>query len=230
MKTQNRRWLLLFAAVAVSLGYTGVVTAGNLEPPGPPGSTMHTLDEIYDKLEVIASQLPEGYDTGLPKTGQTTSYATGDDGDLENGVAWPSPRFTDNGNGTVIDNLTGLVWLKNANCFGARTWNQALSDCNGLASGACGLTDASNAGDWRLPNVRELQSLVHYGYYGPAVPNTAGTGQSTDGDPFTNVQSFSYWSSTSLANPSEYTWQVYIGNGGVYNNVKTNSYYVWPVR
>jgi len=43
----------------------------------------------------------------VPKTGQTTSYASGDDGDLELGTAWPSPRFTDHGNGTVTDNLTG---------------------------------------------------------------------------------------------------------------------------
>jgi hypothetical protein len=80
----------------------------------------------------------------LPKTGQTTSYSTGDDGDLERGVAWPSPRFTDNGNGTVKDNLTGLIWLKDANCFSRRTWAQALSDANSLANGSCGLTDGSS--------------------------------------------------------------------------------------
>jgi hypothetical protein len=45
----------------------------------------------------------------LPETGQTTSYATGDDGDLEMGVAWPSPRFTVSGD-CVTDNLTGLMW------------------------------------------------------------------------------------------------------------------------
>ncbi len=33
------------------------------------------------------------------------------------GIAWPAPRFTDNMNGTVVDNLTGLVWLKNADCL-----------------------------------------------------------------------------------------------------------------
>ena len=51
----------------------------------------------------------------VAKTGQTTSYATGDDGDFEKGVAWPSPRFTDNDDGTVCDHLTGLMWAKNAN-------------------------------------------------------------------------------------------------------------------
>ena len=62
----------------------------------------------------------------VEKTGQTTSYAAGDDGDLEKGVTWPSPRFTDNTNGTVTDNLTGLIWLKNANCFGEKSWSAAL--------------------------------------------------------------------------------------------------------
>ncbi len=46
----------------------------------------------------------------LPRTGQTDRHATGDDGDLEKGVAWPTPRFMDNGNGTITDNLTGLMW------------------------------------------------------------------------------------------------------------------------
>ena len=63
----------------------------------------------------------------LPKTGQTTSYATGDDGYIEAGVAWSSPRFTNNGNGAMTDNLTGLVWSQNANLPAAlKTWHQAL--------------------------------------------------------------------------------------------------------
>jgi hypothetical protein len=53
------------------------------------------------------------------KTGLTKSYHTHDDGDLKKGVAWPTPRFTKNNNDTVTDNLTGLIWLKNANCAGA---------------------------------------------------------------------------------------------------------------
>ena len=51
----------------------------------------------------------------VPQTGQTDYYAAGDDGALQKGVPWPTPRFTDNGNGTVTDNLTHLIWLKNAN-------------------------------------------------------------------------------------------------------------------
>jgi len=158
----------------------------------------------------------------VPKTGQTTLYATGDDGDLEKGVAWPSPRFTDNGDGTVTDNLTGLIWLENANCFGARTWLQALSDCNGLAAGSCGLSDGSSAGDWRLPNRYELESLLDISNWNPALPT---------GHPFTGVQSTYYWSSTTYGADTFYAWLVYLSTGIVYHGNKLYfTYNVWPVR
>jgi hypothetical protein len=69
---------------------------------------------------------PEEPPCPIPQTGQEISDATGDDGDLQMGVPWPNPRFTDNGDGTVIDNLTGLMWAKNANIYGTRTWSEAL--------------------------------------------------------------------------------------------------------
>ena len=163
---------------------------------------------------------PGGF-AAVPQTGQTTSYATGDDGDLEKGVAWPNPRFTDNGDGTVTDNLTGLIWLKNANCFGTRTWDQALSDCNGLSNGSCGLTDGSVDGDWRLPNVNELISLVDRGRLIPPLPF---------GHPFTNVRSDPYWSSTTAADSSFFAWYVDMNLGDVFSVANGNVHYVWPVR
>ena len=59
-----------------------------------------------------------------------------------------------------------------------------------LASGACGLSDGSTLGDWRIPNIRELHSLVDFGRVAPALP---------DGHPFLNVQELVYWSSSTLA-------------------------------
>lgn len=131
----------------------------------------------------------------LPKTGQTVIYAPGDDGDLEMGVPWPSPRFTDNANGTVTDNLTGLIWTKDADCDGGRrTWYEAIDYCNAMAAGTCGLSDGSVAGDWRLPNVRELHSLIDFGHSLPCLP---------PGHPFVDVQYDGsddwIWTSTTLA-------------------------------
>ncbi|MCX5895254.1 MAG: DUF1566 domain-containing protein, partial [Proteobacteria bacterium] len=117
----------------------------------------------------------------LPKTGQTTSYATGDDGDLEMGVAWPDTRFTDNLDNTVKDNLTGLVWTKNANLpNGYLTWQSALDYVAGMNAGT-----HENFGytDWRLPNVNELKSLTDNSRYYPGLPQ---------GHPFTDVQSYYY--------------------------------------
>ena len=97
----------------------------------------------------------------LPATGQQVSYAAGDDFSARNGVAWnAATRFSDNGDGTVLDTLTGLVWLKDAGCLGTAFWSEGLTAVNQLASGACGLSDGSVAGMWRMPNVVELESLI----------------------------------------------------------------------
>src|SRR5512139_2423823 len=77
----------------------------------------------------IAPGIPAHAETpaiALPRTGQDACFDaegsvvpcvnTGQDGDKRAGAAWPSPRFTDNRDGTVTDNLTRLIWLKDANC------------------------------------------------------------------------------------------------------------------
>ncbi len=184
-----------------------------------------------DGSEITGTASISAYPAPVEKTGQTTSYATGDDGDLEPGVAWSSPRFTDNGNGTVTDNLTGLIWLKDADAGdGTETWANALSICNSLANGQQGLSDGSSAGDWRLPTVKELQSLIDYGLYNPALCDTAGTGQWSAGDPFNNVQSSYYWSGTTYASGTAAAWVVYLPSGTVIYATKTYTRNVWPVR
>jgi len=174
-----------------------------------------------------------GASAAVPKTGQTTCYypsgnvvncsGTGQDGALQKGVTPPSPRFTDNVNGTVTDNLTGLIWLKNANCFGNRNWTTALNDANTLSNNFCQLSDGSTAGQWRLPNIKELQSLVDFGRVNPAFPS---------GHPFSDLQDSFYWSSTSIANYASWAWGLYDGNGGMGYAEKSESggIYVWPVR
>src|SRR3990172_2872388 len=170
----------------------------------------------------------------VPQTGQTTCWdtsrnvitcaGTGQDGDIQAGVVPPNPRFTDNGNGTITDNLTGLIWLKNANCFGTRTWALALTDANTLNSGECGLTDGSVDGDWYLPNRNELASLLDLENSNPALPT---------GYPFTEFQIYYYWSSTTAVPDPSYAWLVFFLGGTLFADFKTSSgfdAYVLPVR
>jgi hypothetical protein len=239
--------VILFSAVVVALGCIVLLSGApalagcypdNTNPPCEGNfdynCTVDGLDAAKFKEDFgrsgIKNPCPSAGPAMVPKTGQATSYATGDDGDLEKGVTWPNPRFTDNGDGTVTDNLTGLIWLKNANCFGIKTWDNALSDCNGLNTGECGLTDGSQAGAWRLPNLFELESLRDMQYYGPVLSNAAGAGQWQEDDPFINVQSDGYWSSTTLANYTGVAWLVHMDVGSVVGDYKHDPYYVWPVR
>jgi hypothetical protein len=225
---------IVTAFIVTVLLLPGLARAGSLDPPGPPttAGTMRTLDEIYNKLD----QLVPGVSGLAPveKTGQTKCYDTsgvlidcldtGQDGEIQAGVLWPAPRFTDNADGTVTDNLTGIIWLKDADCFGRRIWTDALSEANGLASGSCGLTDGSNAGDWHLPNVKELQSLIDYGQYNSALPPGYGS-------IFNDVQSHEYWSSTTYEDDTVCAWGVGIRNGSVkYGSKESYALYVWPVR
>lgn len=170
-------------------------------------------------------QTGEKFTAPVSASGQTTLYRIGDDGDLEKGVAWPSPRFTDNGNGTVTDNLTGLIWLKNTNADGAKTWNNAIDYCNALADGTAGLSDASSAGDWRLPHIRELFTLIDFSRGDPNVPLPIG-------HPFDGVAShYNYWSSTTFIGATDQAWLISMPMaGGVTAGAKTTTYYVWAVR
>jgi quinol monooxygenase YgiN len=175
----------------------------------------------------------KGGKSRVPQTGQKRCWdaegnlipdcaGTGQDGEVRAGAPWPDPRFKDNGDGTVTDNLTGLVWLKNASPFGFRTWQQALEDCNELADGGYGLTDGSRRGDWRLPNIKEIESLVDYDNAGPSLPD--------GGKAFTNVRPSSYWTSTSVeAAPSEAMFIILGVGPGIFES-KEHPFFVWPVR
>jgi len=163
----------------------------------------------------------------------------------------PADRFLDNGDGTVTDTNTGLVWLKNANCFGLPplfdNWNDAMALVAGLSDGQCGLTDGSSAGDWRLPTLQcpqvppttcrlddatgEFASIFTSRCPRPSILDTAGTGCWSEGDPFSRVRSdFSYWSSTTHSTSGR-AFNVWLGTGTVSTNYTIRDLLlVWPVR
>ena len=133
----------------------------------------------------------------------------------------------------------GMVWLKDASCAdlaGTDAWGKAdrataLGAAQALADGTCGLTDGSVAGDWHLPSRFELESLLDLEYWDPALSNAAGTGQWSEGDVFTGVQLFYYWSSTSFAaSTPSLAWRLNLADGINGNDGQTGARSVWPVR
>ena len=152
-------------------------------------------------------------------------------------------RFVDCGNGTVTDTDTGLIWLKDANCFGNQDWGSSEASTAGLADGQCGLTDNSSAGNWRLPTLRclsgsgcdvagttgELASIFAPSCPAPQVPDTAGTGCWSEGNPFSGLRSY-LWSSTKSQYNGGYWWFVNLDNGYVSGAHGGSSLGMWPVR
>ena len=92
-----------------------------------------------------------------------------------------APRFTDNGDGTVTDNKTQLMWTKNADLCGRKNWHDAISYCEGVT--------IAGESDWVLAHVLDLRSLLDELGFPPTNPPLE--------DTFTNVQSYYYWSRTS---------------------------------
>lgn len=184
------------------------------------------LDDILAAVQNGGGDCP---DAPVEKTGQIIPYWQGDDGELERGVAWPDPRFTDNGDGTITDNLTHLIWDKDADRFGSQTWILALNACNLLAENGVDLTDGSQVGDWSLPNYKEIVSLLHLGVSNPALPDTLGTGKWSDGDPFHNVQT-GYWTSTTDHFQNSKAWIVGMQDGSLLTGDKGISGRAWCVR
>lgn len=168
-----------------------------------PADCVGKLKIEFEERDVVIANCTPTTDPTLalvPQTGQTATFAAGDDGTYKAGVSLPSPRFSDNNNGTVTDNLTGLIWLKNANCFGQVGWLTALNEVNNLQDGECSLTDGSVAGTWRLPNIRELHSLIDFNYFGPAISHGPSLGGCGPDCPLANLPGGgiggTYWSST----------------------------------
>ena len=118
--------------------------------------------------------------------------------------------YTDNGDGTVTNTKTGLMWQKDT-APGTYNWQHALTYCENLP--------LAGYNDWRLPNRNELQSIVDYDRYNPSI------------DPiFSNTVSSFYWSSTTYATTPNYAWIVRFSYGYVYDSDKSSNHYVRAVR
>jgi hypothetical protein len=163
------------------------------------GTSIEGQDVVVIKAKGGGDQSEPLAAAPLSQTGQTRCFdavapyqeipcaGTGQDGEFQAGIPIPDPRFTDNGDGTVTDRLTGVTWLQNVNCFGELSWAAALAAANSLADGQCGLSDGSEPGDWGLPNIKQQLSLHDLRF------QTITSGAPGAYEPFTNRVGTNYW-------------------------------------
>jgi len=214
------------------------------EPDVSAAPTMHTLDEV---MALVTNRAP------VAKTGQTNTYPTvnyvlGDDGTTRIGMGWPTNRFSPvalSGEETnqIRDNVTGLIWARNANIasnttwatgwssvLGTCTWYQAfdvITNYNGPVNGTNGNLGHGYGGtnDWRMPNVLEVLSLCDFSQGLPS------------GHPFVRVKDY-YWTSTTLSSSPTIAWLVSFGYCSLNRTLGTKTAagsggvfpYLWPVR
>jgi len=223
----------------------------------------HCVDEINGTLE--DGSLPSGT-SGFPATEQTLCYdaagvvascaGSGQDGESQAGLA---RSYTDNGNGTITDHATGLMWEKlddnNANGIHDHsrvyTWENAFQKirvlngdatacisaetpdvcCTGTGIGSC--SPFAGHTDWRLPNAMELFSLVSFATYDPAVNpvfNTACSSGCTTASCSCTATSADFWSSTTRLDDTTRATYVQFYNGLTAGTLKAVSSYVRAVR
>lgn len=203
-----------------------------------------TVSEKNDLLYALPQVVPVRGVTGGPasvlQTGSSTCFdengsqigceGSGQDAEFRAGVTLPSTRFTGNADSSYTDLLTGLIWAPDANLVvnrdveidedGKMTWQAAL-DYIALLNAQAYLGHS----DWRMPNVIEMQSLVHIG---DNITNSTG---------ISNIMGIYWTSSTNYSGFDSYAWTTQIGPGilawGGANPVVSKSpseHYVWPVR
>jgi hypothetical protein len=136
----------------------------------------------------------------------------------ERGTETLTNRFIDKGDGTIYDSVTNLTWLKTGTCFSQQNWDNAIAKSSTLASGQCGLSDGSKAGDWHLPTIDEFRTFFD------AEQNQ----RSLNAVGFSSVQLNYYWSSSSK--DINYKWAGTVNGFNVHEYTTINNLYVWPVR
>ena len=191
-------------AVGVSLG--SVSSAATLTVDLNGGADYTDIQSAIDDAEGGDSVLvlPGEYVIVEPLTLRGKGIALkGQDGFYQAGCPTEG-KFTDNLDGTVTDNCTGLTWQEDtADVSGNQTigeedrlnWQNALAYCDSL--------EFADHDDWRLPNMRELQSIVDFGRAVPAI------------DPVFSALPDGYWSSSTFVILHENAWGVHFYSGAV---------------
>jgi len=117
-------------------------------------------------------------------------------------------RFTFHEDGTLTDNVTGLMWQREDDGV-SREWGDAVAYCQDL--------DLGGHSDWRLPDVKELKSVVDHSRYSPAID--------TEAFPGTKSNTSCYWSSSTHVYYPGYAWAVYFSSGHISRSYKDRDGY-----
>ncbi len=172
----------------------------------------------YSKSYLWPVRSVKGSEADVSRTGQVYAYYPSDDGSLKIGRPWPKPRFKDHGDGTVTDQLTGLMWLKDANpAEKGKDWPSALAYVARMNN-----LKVAGRSDWRLPHRKELQTLFDFSQARPALPA---------GHLFSNVAPGWYWSQDINVQDKQYIWCANLATGAIdYYHRKHHRNHIWPVR
>ncbi len=226
-----------------------MVTQG---PPGPQGQQGEPGIQGPAGTGVTVVEEPAGVNCAsgglLVSSANGNSYVCNGTGSA--GSARPDPpcykevyygagRYMDCDNGTVTDAVTGLLWLKDADCsvFNQQApWYVAQAIVANLGDGQCGLSDGSAPGDWRLPTRAEWQQTLGRDEggeicRGPAITDGWGTGCFGQGPtPFLHVAPVPYWSTTAYLLEPSLIWRIDLNDGEFQFVSRTVALKVWPVR
>lgn len=144
----------------------------------------------------------------------------------------PSSQFQDNNNGTVTDLKTKLIWKK---CTEGQRWEASNNSCTStdganmqynwseafeLANRTNSSGGFANAVNWRLPNIKELSSIIEGACYGPSINLNV----------FPDTPAGIYWSSTPYIGASDQAWTVRFNYGQNSMNTKYDYYFTRLVR
>lgn len=187
----------------------------------------------------------------FPASGQTTAYAANKNDGIPGPVAVPDDgaveagatlAYADNGNGTITDANTGLTWEKKSDDGGLHDrdnfyrWSgdgtqetiwDWIEDVN--AEGGAGFAGFN---DWRIPNAKELESILDYERFNLSV-HPAFDAACAPGCTVTTcscTKSNVYWSSSTYRNGTNGAWVVFFTDGAVVASDKTFFNYVRAVR
>jgi hypothetical protein len=224
--------------------------AGVCPSKGDAGTVEALIDGCFADLNAALTGTPNPVcvpGAAFPATGQTTCWdstgtvipcaGTGQDGDLTAGAAL---SYTDNGDGTITDHNTGLMWEKKS-LDGDTTTNIHHRDkmytwANAFAVHIAGLNAGGGfAGhtDWRLPNVKELQSIVNHENVNPSVSSAFNAGCVASCTVLTcscTAPFAFYWSSSTSAGSPANAWGVHFSPFNVVMFGKSNDAFVRAVR